>query len=309
MKPDFIPGSRSADAEEGRTEFDWPRHAGATDEILRGLESRARRRRHRRLAATGALAAVLALGLLWTQKFTPPVAPETTLAATDVVVHAPERRTLPDGSVVELRDGAQIEIDFSPEFRRVALLRGEAHFAVAKNPARPFIVRADGVEVRAVGTAFAVQVGQSAVEVVVTEGKVAVEKPAPASAAATASAPTPAEPPRLLASLTAGYRVVVEKVGAAPTEVRELAAAEVADRLSWRVPRLEFSGTPLAEVIALFNRHNRTQFVLADAPLGRLRVSGSLRADRVEALVAMVETDFGVRADRSDGRIVLHAAR
>jgi transmembrane sensor len=302
MKPDSISGSRSADAEEGRTEFDWPRHAGATDEILRGLETRARRRRYRRFAATGALVATLALGFLWTQKFSPPPVAETALAATDVVVRQPERRTLPDGSVVELRDGAQLEIDFSPEFRRVALLRGEAHFAVTKNPARPFIVRADGVEVRAVGTAFAVQVGQSAVEVVVTEGKVAVEKPAPATAAESP------ETPRLLASLTAGHQAVVE-TRAAATEVRELADAEVADRLSWRVPRLEFSGTPLAEVVALFNRHNRTQFVLADAPLGRLRVSGNLRADRVEALVAMVETDFGVRAERLDGRIVLHAAR
>lgn len=309
MKPDPAqPGSRSAEAEEGRTEFDWPRHAGATDEILRGLESRARGRRNRRLAATGALAAVLAIGLLWTQKFTPPVVPETTLAAADVVVHEPERRTLADGTVVELREGAQLEVDFSPEFRRVALLRGEAHFAVAKNPARPFIVSADGVEVRAVGTAFAVQVGQSAVEVVVTEGKVALEKPALASVSASVAAS--AEPPRMLASLTAGHRAIVEKSdAAASTEVSELAAAEVNDRLSWRVPRLEFSGTPLAQVVASFNQHNRTQFVLADAPLGRLRVSGSLRADRIEALVAMIETDFGVRAERTDGRIVLHAAR
>ena len=308
MKPDPVP-TRSADAEEGRTEFDWPRHVGATEEILRGLESRARRRRHRRLAAAGALAAVLAIGFLWTQKFNPPVASEAALAAVDVVVHEPERRTLSDGSVVELREGAQIEVDFSPEARRVALLRGEAHFAVAKNPARPFIVRADGVEVRAVGTAFAVQVGQSAVEVVVTEGKVALEKPAPALAPALAPTSAAVEPPRMLASLTAGHRAVVEKNETAPTEVRELAAAEVEDRLSWRVPRLEFSGTPLADVVALFNRHNRTQFVLADAPLGRMRVSGSLRADRIEALVAMIETDFGVRAERTDGRIVLHAAR
>lgn len=306
MKPDPVP-TRSADAEEGRTEFDWPRHAGATEEILRGLESRARRRRNRRLAATGALVTVLAVGFLWTQKLTPPAAPEAVLAAAAVVVHQPERRTLPDGSVVELRDGAQIEVDFSPEFRRVALLRGEAHFAVAKNPERPFIVRADGVEVRAVGTAFAVQVGQSAVEVVVTEGKVALERPALATVPASAAAAV--EPPRVLASLTAGHRAVVEKQDAAATEVRELAAAEVSDRLSWRVPRLEFSGTPLAQVVASFNQHNRTQFVLADAPLGGLRVSGSLRADRVEALVAMVETDFGVRAERTDGRIVLHAAR
>jgi transmembrane sensor len=57
----------------------------------------------------------------------------------------------------------------------VVLERGEAHFQVAKNPARPFVVVARGVEIRAVGTAFSVGLESTRVEVLVTEGQVAVE--------------------------------------------------------------------------------------------------------------------------------------
>ena len=287
-----------AQADRRRTELDWPLHAGVTDEILGGLEQRARGRRHRRLVATGAMAALLVVGFVWQGLRRAPVLAVPAIA-TGIVVMQPERRTLPDGSIVELKDGAEITVDFSEAFRRVALVRGEAHFSVAKNPARPFIVRANGVEVRAVGTAFAVQLGQAAVEVLVTEGKVAVEKSSPVA--------SPVSGAQLLASLSAGHRVVVETHATTLLpDVLTVSAAEADERLAWRVPRLEFSGTPLAEVIALFNRHNRVQFVLADSALGRLQLSGVLRADRVDVLVAMLETDFAVRTERKERQIVLH---
>ena len=51
---------------------------------------------------------------------------------------APDRRTLPDGSVIELNAGAEIAVNFTPAQRGVRLLRGEALFAVAHNPGSPF---------------------------------------------------------------------------------------------------------------------------------------------------------------------------
>ena len=64
-----------------------------------------------------------------------------------------ESRALDDGTVVELNGGAEIEVQFTAAERRLRLVRGEAHFQVAKNPLRPFVVEAGGVAVRAVGTA------------------------------------------------------------------------------------------------------------------------------------------------------------
>ena len=98
-------------------------------------------------------------------------------SGTVLVIPTPERLTLEDGSVVELNHGGKLEIDFSSETRRVRLVRGEANFTVAKNPERPFVVNAGGVDVRAVGTVFNVRLAREAVEVVVSEGRVKLERP------------------------------------------------------------------------------------------------------------------------------------
>jgi len=86
----------------------------------------------------------------------------------------------------------------------VRLVRGEAHFTVAKNPARPFIVEAGGVAVRAVGTAFDVRHADGAIEVLVTEGKVHVRA---ARAARRIQVPAPAP---IATPLVAGERAVVD---------------------------------------------------------------------------------------------------
>lgn len=82
--------------------------------------------------------------------------------------------SLPDGSMVRLNTDSAVIANFSPSERRVRLERGEAHFTVAKDPDRPFIVMAGGIDVRAVGTAFNVRLLRDTVDVLVTDGKVAV---------------------------------------------------------------------------------------------------------------------------------------
>ena len=108
---------------------------------------------------------------------------------------------LDDGSVAELNRGAEIEVNYTVAERRVVLRRGEALFTVAKNPARPFVVRAGGVDVRAVGTAFNVKLAGPNLEVLVTEGTVHVSQQTPATSA---SAPTELT---MLAALTAGQEL------------------------------------------------------------------------------------------------------
>lgn len=217
------------------------------------------------------------------------------------VIPSPERLSLVDGSVVELNHGGKIQTAFTAETRRVRLVRGEAHFTVAKNPARPFIVEAGGVTVRAVGTAFDVRHAEGAVEVLVTEGKVHVERPAPPSESQV-PAPAPMATP-----LVAGERAVVDttRPAAAPA-VAVVSASDIARALAWQGVRLEFESLPLAEVVAEFNLRNRQQLVIGDAATGRLRVGGSFRADNVDAFVRLLEASFGVIAERrADGSLLL----
>jgi transmembrane sensor len=283
-----------------RSALDWPRGVGLVDPVLQEIHRQVARRRRRRTIALGACALLAAAGAIW--QLPPRPGP-----ARSTIVSLPARQTLPDGSIIELNATAEVRVDYSVALRRVELLRGEAHFQVRKDPRRAFVVVAGQVEVRAVGTAFAVQRAVGGVEVLVTEGRVAIDRPEPTAAPA-----LPAAAP--LAFVDARSRIVVAisspPAGENAPAVLSVPAAELAERLAWRVPRLEFSQTPLAEALELFNRHSRVRLVLGDADLGNLHLSGIVRADNTAALLQLLKSDFGLRSEpRGENEIVLQPAK
>ncbi|MEY4939698.1 MAG: hypothetical protein RIQ93_1433 [Verrucomicrobiota bacterium] len=256
---------------------------------------RLRRRRQRRRLAVGFLAASLVLAFAVLRERAEPIR-----QVAGRVEVKPERRALPDGSVVELKTGGDILVNFTPGRRDVRLVRGEAYFAVAKDAARPFVVTAGAVTVRAIGTEFAVSVAPAAVDVLVTEGRVAVERiVADASPVVEPTAPT---------FLEAGNRTVVPValVGQTPLEIQPVAAPQIASALAWRVMRVEFTATPLGEIVARLNHQNRAQLALADPALADLRISGIFWLNDPDGFARLVEASAGLqtKSDR-DGRIVL----
>lgn len=216
------------------------------------------------------------------------------------VVRDAEQMILEDGSVLDLNRGAAVEVRYTTAERAVWLVQGEAHFTVAKNPARPFVVRAGKVAVRAVGTAFNVRLDEaSAVEVIVTEGRVQVAPPASSS---TASAPT-----TILPELGAGQRAWINDSGAA--HIDSVSADEMARALAWQPRQLEFDSARLSDVVEAFNRHNRVQLVVIDARLADVSIGASFRSNNVEGFVRLLEASFDITAERKGDRIELRAAR
>jgi len=271
--------------------LEQPRQAGRGEEMVRALSARARRRRGRMAAVTVALVGLFIAGLGW--QATRGDREASTRGAQLVM---PEKRVLPDGGTVELKPGAAISVNYAGEWRRITLHRGEALFRVAENKARPFVVTAGGVDVRAVGTAFLVTMGSRDVDVVVTHGRVAVERTAAMETAATV--------------VDAGSRVTVERarnVGA--PAVVEISPAEMAERLAWSGPRVEFSDTALADAVALMNRHSKLKMIVDDPELAKLPVNGLFRVDNTETLVRLLESGFGVKAERTGDTITLRKAR
>ncbi|MBX3737046.1 MAG: FecR domain-containing protein [Candidatus Didemnitutus sp.] len=256
----------------------------------------------RALAATAALAACLTLGgaWFWLRSAAPSAAESHAHYATTVGGY--QRMTLPDGSIVDLNANTEIREQFTAGERRVALVRGEAAFQVTKNPARPFIVQADGVAVRAVGTAFNVRLKADCVQVLVTEGRVHVDPPA--------TLPLAREP---LPEIGIGQRVSVPTVAAAAATapaVENVSPAVVRAELSWREPRLRFLEAPLAEVVRQFNARNRVQIELGDADLAALPVEATFRAEDVEAFVRLLTSSGEMVAVRAGpDRIVIRRAR
>jgi transmembrane sensor len=233
-----------------------------------------------------------------------PRRPEIAAPHRGAIIHpGPERRLLEDGSIVELNTGARIEVRFTPEERGVRLVGGEAHFTVAKNPARPFVVSADKISVRAVGTAFSVALNREAVSVLVTEGKVRLDE----TPAAPAGEPVAA---RELSSLSAGQQAVISTQANRPAvpEVREVSPSEIERALSWQGLRLEFVDMPLADVVAEFNRYNLRKLVVEDPQTRGILIGGNFRADNVETFVRLLDSVFGVTAVPRGNEIVLRRA-
>jgi transmembrane sensor len=267
------------------------------------LLARPRRRPSRTAMWLGGVAAGLALALaLW--RLPAPAVLDTSPVATEAVeVAAYESRELEDGSRVELNRGARFRVVYTADERHVYLLSGEAFFEVAKDAARPFVVHAGGMGVRAIGTAFNVRVEPSAVDVFVTGGRVQVQ---PAH-----SAPSPrAQGAAPGAMLEAGERVQVARGAQVDRMEVVKVTAEEADRLlAWKPRLLEFSATPLAEVVAEFNRRNRVRLVLGDPALEQLPIEASFRSDNVEGFVRVLELTAGVKARRAGEVIHLERAR
>jgi len=180
-------------------------------------------------------------------------------------------------------------------------LSGEAHFRVAKNPARPFIVEATGVEVRAIGTAFNVRVDSAAVEVLVTEGKVRIDEPTRLDPAETS--------PALI--LNGGQQTLVAFAPLTPPPfVTNVAPEQIRTALGWQIPRLQFFETPLADAVAEFNRHNRNRLLLAKGRIGSLPIGGTFRVDNPEGLVRLLEYTLDIRGEpQADGSILLRQRR
>lgn len=285
-----------------RTPLDWPRQSGHLDQLMAAIEVRKQRLRRRRQVISGVVAVMSVVGLSWFSFGRLSHEASGRVVSTKAILLAPQYQTLADGTQVELKPGSNLAVDFSGPLRRVALQRGEAHFQVAKDPERPFVVSAGGVEFRAVGTAFAVHYGSTQVEMIVTEGTVAVERPA---------ASTAAIPPAALATVVAGTQVTLTLTSpAAAPAIAPITGDETSAKLAWRVPQMELNETPLAEAIATINRHSPVALELGDAGLGRLGISGILRADNVEPLLRMLESNYGIHADRSvAGKVTLRPGR
>ena len=254
------------------------------------LAADARRRSFwRRTIAFGSLAAAaLVVGLfIWSR----PLPADPALVAFRLsATTKPRLVTLSDGTVVQLNTGGAVVEEFTADTRHVTLTRGEAHFAVTKNPARPFIVQAGSLQVRAVGTAFNINLQSAAVDVIVTEGRVQLTTGRPDAPA-----------------LNAGERATLRRAAAGPTlVVARIGAAAITQTLAWREPLMRLGGATLAELAAEFERATGRRLVLADPTLADLRFGGRFRADDIDGFTHLLATTLDLDVERAaDGTIVL----
>jgi len=228
---------------------------------------------------------VLAAGLVAALPLLRPAPPAQVYATVLGQVHS---HRLEDGSRLVLASDSQVRVRLERRQRQVELLRGEAIFEVAPDPARPFVVQAGQRRAVAVGTRYAVRRSGQEVRVVVTEGRVRLEDQVPGHA------------PALLGAGS------VATAGPDGLRLQVLPEGSAQRLLEWTDGFLAFDDVPLAEAAAEFNRFNARRLELADPAVAGLRIGGNFRWDNLDGFVGLLEQGFGVRAERQPGRIVLH---
>jgi transmembrane sensor len=206
---------------------------------------------------------------------------------------------LPDGSRVTLNTNTALTVHYSAKRRYIELDRGEALFAVKRNPHRPFEVEAGGTLTRALGTEFNVDLRKSGVTVSVLEGAVRVAATDLASDAAAGASGSAAAIPG--AALGKGQALEFQ-----PTARRLLEEKADLKRIdAWRTRRLEFSNTPLSEAVEEVNRYSTKAVVIGTHELAEVRVSGVFRIGDVEGFLYSLREALGVQTHDADGEVLL----
>jgi transmembrane sensor len=218
------------------------------------------------------------------------------------VIGGLETVPLADGSRVTLNTDSELRVSLEPEERVVNLDHGEAYFEVAKDNSRPFIVNAAKRRVIAVGTQFSVRRDRDEVGVVVTEGTVRLEPRAEGSSSAQSPNLSSSSGSSGVLLLPAGS---VARAQAGAVLVRKEAPAEIEQHLSWRSGLLTFRDTPLADVVAEFNRYNERKIVILDSSIANLPLGGIFRSTNVDPFIELLEQGFPVRARIEGNRILL----
>lgn len=229
---------------------------------------------------------------------TQPEAQPAANSETEYVAGTGERfeATLPDGTLVTLNTDTRIAIDFSPGERVVRLTRGQAFFKVAKNPDRPFIVKAADRHITALGTAFEVRLDPGRIEVVLTEGKVAITH-APERAGISA---IPASDVVLIPG-----QALVAVLG----KPQEVVAANIEQKLRWREGLVEFKDTPLRTAVAEMSRYSNRPMRIVDDQIADLRISGVFHTGDISNFGDIVSAILPVEARTgADGTVELAKA-
>jgi len=262
--------------------------------------------------AAAAACALLALALLWQNGSWRGEVYETGVGERRVL-------TLKDGSVIHMDARSHLRVNFAEEARSIELDAGQASFEVARNPARPFRVRAGGHTVVALGTAFNVEVVRDTLLVTLLEGRVAVV-PATDSDAGRAHDETPGRAAAAdansvgAAGLAAADAEIIELVagqqlvaaGRAPAEIKS--NVDLARATAWQSGKLFFDDEPLVNAAARMNRYARVQ-VEVDSSVGDISISGVFKAGDTGAFTDAVTTYFPVRVESTGSSTILLTAK
>jgi len=206
---------------------------------------------------------------------------------------------LPDSSTVLLNTNSQFSVAYSPKFRDIYLIEGEAHFEVQSISDRPFRVFAGKSKVRAVGTAFSVYLKKTTVDVTVTHGSVEIDSIS--DPAVDTSSQLGSEGASMRSIVKAGHAAEFDQL-IGTIETKALSEASIVP--AWHHGKLKFTGQPLTQVVEEISRYSPLSIVILDSDLRSLRIGGLFDAGETDKMFEALETGFGIEVEYINERLV-----
>jgi transmembrane sensor len=197
--------------------------------------------------------------------------------------------TLPDGSQFTLNKGSTLKYPkrFRDDLRKVTLT-GEAYFEVQPDHNKPFIVNAEEIEIKVLGTSFNVNAYREndKIEVVVNSGKVAITKEGEITE-------------RLI--LQPGNKGTFNK----SDQSLKLYVNKDPNFLSWKTREFVFENMSLKEIVRTINKVYNSKITIADDSLQDKRITVSFNNQSLDAILNVLSATLDINIRQNNSEIIL----
>ncbi|KAF0197772.1 MAG: anti-FecI sigma factor FecR [Bacteroidetes bacterium] len=197
-------------------------------------------------------------------------------------------KVLPDGSVVTLYKGTEIEYPekFGDDTREVKL-NGEAYFNVTKDAERPFIVSGGNARIKVLGTTFNVntKAGESKISVVLTSGRVALYFDGKETVGRILN-------PGEAAEMNTGQKSIVTNANPDP------------NYMAWKTGIILFENAALEEVAATLGKVYHTEVRLSGKQLSGCSLTASFEKQPLNQVLHVIGETLGLKIRQENGIVI-----
>ena len=212
--------------------------------------------------------------------------------------------TIPYGKTfqVQLSDGTLIHLNAGTTFRypekfikgnnRMVFVDGEAYFEVAKDKKHPFIVNANGINIRVTGTKFNVSNYKEDEKnnVVLVEGAVSVYNKQETYNKNSAYLLTP------------GHKA---EWGGNKKSI-SIEEADTSIYTAWMGGKLIFKDMPFNNIIVKLERHYNVRIVNNNKLLGKKRFDATFDVETIEQVLNTIDKNFGIKYTIANNQIIIN---
>jgi len=195
--------------------------------------------------------------------------------------------TLPDGSTAFMNKKSELAYSYDAKAKsRKVKLKGEAYFSVKHDETKPFIIEADEVLVRDIGTEFNLKAypEKDTIEILVTEGEVQFYTQYDSGL-----------------NLKAGDRAIYSKRNKSFYRIEK----PDTNILAYKTKVFSFNNTDLKSVVELLNEVYNSKIVLANKKLFDCRLTANYKEDNAATIAEVIAETMNLTLTRKGEELIL----